>query len=64
VDTKEALSCFDISPSGEIISFGDSAGNIRQWMDKLEVKVNDFSQPIEIVDPIPAAPPLKLDEST
>ncbi|ORX52131.1 hypothetical protein BCR36DRAFT_582638 [Piromyces finnis] len=45
-------SAFDVSPTGEVIAFGDASGIIHQWSDKEKAMITFDPHQTEIVSPI------------
>lgn len=41
------VTCMDLSSSGDVLAFGDSAGLLHEWVYKPEAQVNTFSRPSE-----------------
>jgi PAB-dependent poly(A)-specific ribonuclease subunit 2 len=63
VDTNgDLLLSFDISSTGEVMTFGDGGGYTHQWADREDINVNTFSHPTTIVDVFPNPPPVTLDD--
>ncbi|CAJ0827215.1 6249_t:CDS:10 [Entrophospora sp. SA101] len=60
-NTTSFVNAIDISTSGEMLSFGDSASFIHLWCDREDSKINAFSNPIEL--PAVPTPPPNIDIS-
>lgn len=58
------VTAFDISSSSDIICFGNRAGQIRQWVQKNEPTVNDFSSAMDYPDVTPPVPSFSVTETT
>ena len=53
----------DFANSGEVIAFTDSGGYVHQWADRDDIRVNPYSRPTELIDPMPPPPHVKMDEN-
>ena len=42
-----AVTCMDLSPSGDVLAFGDSSGILHEWLYKPDAQVNPFSRASE-----------------
>jgi hypothetical protein len=63
----EGLLDFDISSSGDLLAFGDINGYISLWtehspLEHMNLKINEFSNPTEIVDPMPPPPRIRMNQ--
>ncbi|RIA93213.1 ubiquitin carboxyl-terminal hydrolase-domain-containing protein [Glomus cerebriforme] len=47
-NTSSYISAIDLSTSGEMLAFGDSASCVHLWGDRKEAKINAYSNPIEL----------------
>lgn len=64
IGPQNPLLCLDVSSTGECIAFGDASAMLHLWSDRDDYRVNDFSQPTDIVPLVPPQPPVKLDFNT
>lgn len=56
VQTGGAVSCMEVSSSGESMVFGDSEGLLHQWADRQDMHLNSYSEPtpfVELQQPLP-----------
>lgn len=59
------LSSFDISSTGGVLAFGDTAGYIHLWSDSEDIKVNAYSRnTLELLDLRPPPPRFRMTEQS
>jgi PAB-dependent poly(A)-specific ribonuclease subunit 2 len=55
------ITCMDLSGSGDVLAFGDSAGIVHEWIYKTDAHVNPFSRPSEW-GTLPEPPSVKVSD--
>lgn len=64
INTRAYLTCMDVSPSGELMAFGDAASCFHMWgWDRNIAKMTPYSKEIE-TPTSPTPPPLVVDDNT